>query len=230
MHQGADAEPSRRASEPTLLTRDERYARRRFATLRYWTKAHFCVTLAGGLYGSPFLIIGVYFGLALAWCVGAALVIPFAVGSRMLTGTARHPLAAPAFGGTVGFFATAPIWDSFLASNRQPFSWAIFILGPMVTTLLGQLAGYFAARKEFRAFYRTRSDFAGTWRFSVRGMLVLTAWCAVLLSVLQSWGWLTPTNLTVALAWLPWQLLLLRLMRGMGRSRVPRDEVAPLAN
>lgn len=207
-------------------TRDERYARRRCATFRFWAKAQLCVTIAGGLYGLPFFIIGAYFGVALAWCVGMALIVPFAIGSRMFTGTARHPLAGPAFGGAVGFFATAPIWDSFMPSNRQPFMWTVFLLGPMITTLFGQLAGYFAARKEFRQFYRTQRDFARPWQFSIRGMLILTAWCAVLLAALRSWGWLTPTNLTIVAVWVPWQLLLLRLMRAMGRSRVPQSIAA----
>jgi uncharacterized protein (DUF58 family) len=72
----------------------------------------------------------------------------------------------------------------------------------MSTTLLGEIAGYLAARP-----YLDELEIADgrKWRFSIRSLLIATCWIAAVLAVLRATGALDPGRVGLFVWWLMWQ-------------------------
>lgn len=191
--------------------------------ISYWLATIAGVTLAGTVYGLPFFFVGAIFGFCIAGIVSVALAAPFAIAVRTIVGTWRHPLAAPCFGGIVGFLSMAPAWDALW---RVPGDGGIiaFILGPMITTALGQVGGYLQTKRYMAAAIADRPEQA-SWRISIRAMLATTAWIAASLAALQAAGLLEPAELIAIGVWLPWQLCLLCLFWALAGRAGRREKL-----
>jgi hypothetical protein len=176
--------------------------------VQYWGNAIAGVTLAGGCYGLPFFVVGaLVLGLATA-ILCCALVVPFVVAVRTITGRWLQPLAGPAFGGVVGFVATAPAWGALVEDIDSGV--AVFVLGPMTTTLLGQTGGYLATRKlAYVMALGARNRLEERWRFTIRALLVTTAWVALAATILRVLGLATRAHGIAIGIWLLWQAGLL---------------------
>jgi hypothetical protein len=172
----------------------------------YWLLAIAGVTFAGAVYGLPFLILGAIFGFIIAGFFSIVLAAPFAIAVRTLCGRWRHPLAAPCFGGLVGFVSTSAVWEEVW---RWDDGFVFFLLGPMTTTLIGQAGGYLMTRRDQAAMLAQRPSRRGGWRFSIRTALIATAWTAMTLTLLEVLGMTNGRVLAVIALWLPWQVVLL---------------------
>lgn len=191
--------------------------------ISYWLATIAGVTLAGTVYGLPFFFVGAIFGFCIAGMVSVVLAAPFAIAVRTIVGTWRHPLAAPCFGGIVGFLSTAPAWDA-LWRERADGGIIVFILGPMITTALGQAGGYLQTKRYMAAAIADSPEQAG-WRISIRAMLATTAWIAASLAALKPVGLLEPASLIAIGVWLPWQLCLLCLFWALARRTGRREKL-----
>ncbi|WP_428308635.1 hypothetical protein [Lacipirellula sp.] len=174
-----------------------------FGVGNYWVNTILGVSAAGAVYGLPFFLVGAIFGFVIAGLYSVALVIPFALAVRAVCGTWRHPLAAPCFGGLVGFV-------SFAAGERitidHPADWLGFILGPLFTSFVGQAGAYIATRGELiEMILDRRRRPAASWRFSIRSLLIGTASLAITLTLLQWRRPLDLSDLTFVAIWLPYQ-------------------------
>jgi hypothetical protein len=186
----------------------------------FWFRAMGGVTLAAALYGLPMFIIGALFGAAIAGSACLALAVPCAALVRLSTGKWRHRLAGQAFGGLVGFVSTVPVWPA-LARGWGEGGAIIFTLGPLLATALGQVGGFLAnrdycAEAGVLAWERRRRGRGG--RFSIRTMLIVTAWLAGALTVLELAGQLQPPQMIAIAAWAPWQFGLLWMWARMGKD------------
>lgn len=191
--------------------------------ISYWLATIAGVTLAGTVYGLPFFFVGAIFGFCIAGIVSVVLAAPFAIAVRTIVGAWRHPLAAPCFGGIVGFLSTAPAWEALW---RAPAEGGViaFILGPMITTALGQFGGYLQTKRYMAAAIANRPQQLG-WRISIRAMLATTAWIAASLAALQAGGLLEPADLVAIGVWLPWQLCLLCLIWALAGRAGRREKL-----
>lgn len=188
----------------------------------YWLLAIVGVTFAGALYGLPFLIIGSIAGFIIAGFYSILLAAPFAIAVRTLCGRWRHPLAAPCFGGTVGFVSTAAVWEEIWRWREEGF--VMFLLGPMTTTLIGQAGGYLMTRRDQATILAQRPPRGERWRFSIRTVMVATAWLAMTLTLLKGLGMLEQQYLAVITLWLPWQVMLLWGWSRLGRRAAAKAE------
>lgn len=181
----------------------------------YWLLTIVGVTFAGTIYGLPFFIIGAVFGFMIAGCFSAVLAAPFAIAVKSLCGTWRHPIAAPCFGGLIGFVSTSAIWEEVLRFRSGGFG--LLLLGPMTTTLLGQAGGYLITRRDHVEMVVRKSLQGEPWRFSIRTVMIATAWLAAVLGLLQCMGMLEEYVLAMIALWLPWQGVLLWGWSRLGR-------------
>lgn len=193
------------------------------AAVSYWLLAIAGVTLAGTAYGLPFFIVGAIYGFCIAGVVSVVLAAPFAIAVRTIVGTWRHPLAAPCFGGIVGFLSTAPVWNA-LWRDPEGGGIFVFILGPMTTTALGQIGAYLMTRRDAAAMIAGRAA-RPRWQISIRAMLATTAWLAATLAVLQACGLLGPAELVGIGVWLPWQLCLLCLFSALTKRAARLEQL-----
>jgi len=198
-----------------------RYAESGSDALLFWVKILLGVTAAGTVYGFPFFVIGAFVGFVLAGAASCLLVLPFALSVRTLAGSWQHPLAGPAFGGIVGFVCTSAVWKEIGEQGEV----ILFVLGPMMTTLLGQAGGFLANRSYAmqlgaRRWRRARAT-GGRARFSILAAMIATAWVAVAMNLLKAYGLFEPAHGAVIAAWLPWQCLLLWLWSQAGRKSRP---------
>lgn len=192
-------------------------------TISYWLLTIAGVTLAGTAYGLPFFVVGAIYGFCIAGVVSVVLAAPFAIAVRTVVGAWRHPLAAPCFGGIVGFLSTAPAWNA-LWRDRAGGGILVFILGPMTTTALGQIGAYLMTRRDAAAMIAGRAE-RPRWQISIRAMLATTAWLAATLAILQACGLLGPAELVGIGVWLPWQLCLLCLFWALTKRAVRLEQL-----
>ncbi|BBO31756.1 hypothetical protein [Lacipirellula parvula] len=191
-----------------------------FDVASYWVTAILGVSVAGAGYGLPIFLVGAVFGFAIAGFFSVALVVPFAMAVRAVCGTWRHPLAAPCFGGLVGF-------ASFVACGRvtivHPADWLGFVLGPLFASFVGQAGAYIATRGELiEMILDRRRRPAAPWRFSIRSALIGTASLAITLTLLQWRRPLDLRDLTFVAIWLPYQAGTLCLFARWGERAAER--------
>jgi len=187
----------------------------------YWIRTVAGVAFAGGAYGMPVFLLGGVIGFLIAGFFSIALVIPFAMAVRAVCGTWRHPLAAPCFGGLIGFISIAG-WEPF--EIRRPSHYVGFAIGPMLATLVGQAGGYIATRDSMieMRLQQQRKAVAGRWQFSIGALLIGTASLALLFTLLRWWRPLELREVYTVALWLPWQVALLSLFARMGRRAAAR--------
>lgn len=187
---------------------------------RYWVAAVLGVSAAGAAYGLPIFFIGAIFGLLSAGFFSVALVVPFAMAVRAVCGTWRHPLAAPCFGGVIGFVSFAA-WGPI--PIERPGDWLYFALGPLLASFVGQTGGYIATRNQQIEMILDRNRRpAAPWQFSIWSVLIATTSMAITLTLLHWWRPLELRDLTNVAIWLPCQAGTLCLFARWGEQAAER--------
>ncbi|MBA4107689.1 MAG: hypothetical protein C0485_18300 [Pirellula sp.] len=182
----------------------------------YWAATIAGVSIAGAVFGTPFLLIGALFGFLIAGFFSIALVVPFALAVRGLCGSWRHPLAAPCFGGLIGFVSCAG-WRPL--SIERPEEFFYFLAGPILASFVGQAGGYVGARNiAIEMTLQQPSEPQSTpWRFTIRSALIVMVSVALLLTLLRAWRPLELPDLYIIAMWLPCQVGMLCLFARLGR-------------
>jgi hypothetical protein len=182
----------------------------------YWAAAISGVSIAGAIYGLPFVLIGGLFGFLIAGFFSVMLVVPFALGVRGLCGTWRHPMAGPCFGGLIGFVSCAG-WRPL--SIERPEEFAYFLLGPILASFLGHTGGYVATREIAIELLLRRPHGAESapWRFTIRSALLVMVSVAGALTLLRWWRPLELPDLFIISMWLPCQIGMLCIFARLAR-------------
>lgn len=171
----------------------------------YWAATIAGVSIAGAVYGVPFLLIGALFGFFIAGFFSIALVVPFALAVRGFCGAWRHPLAAPCFGGLIGFVSLAG-WRPLAIERPEEF--LFFLTGPILASFVGQTGGYIGARDIAieMILQRPSEPQSAPWRFAIRSALIVMVSVALVLTLLRAWRPLELPDLYIIAMWLPCQV------------------------
>ncbi|MAT68141.1 MAG: hypothetical protein CMJ58_01310 [Planctomycetaceae bacterium] len=159
----------------------------------FWFAAWLGTAMAGAVYGLPFFVIGAAFGWLIAAAVAGVIVLPVALCVRSLTGAWVHRLAAPALGGLAGLLSALPL---FVLPPHRPNALG-FLLAPVLTIVCGQVGAHLMTRRLLRlAVAHHGSPVAqAPWQFSLRWLMVLTAWVAVAMLALRAVDLLEERNI-----------------------------------
>jgi hypothetical protein len=187
----------------------------------YWAATIAGVSIAGAVYGVPFLLIGALFGFFIAGFFSIALVVPFALAVRGFCGAWRHPLAAPCFGGLIGFVSLAG-WRPLAIERPEEF--LFFLTGPILASFFGQTGGYVGARDIAieMILQRPSESQPAPLRFTIRSALIVMVSVALVLTLLRAWRPLELPDLYVIAMWLPCQVGMLCLFARLGRRAAAR--------
>ncbi|NOZ41135.1 MAG: hypothetical protein GXP24_13050 [Planctomycetes bacterium] len=146
------------------------------------------------------LIFWSFLGMTVVSLVAVFVILALHPLGNLLEADCENVFCGMFIGGTVGLVLTLPLW--FFGT----VFFSLFWIGTV--TVFGQLGGGWGARKSLRDLHSFEiPSWPTTFQFGVRQLLLLTFWCAVILTGLKLAGILTGRVLACLAFWSALQLV-----------------------